>query len=101
MRRMIRPTVKTPHAIASPIIKGVHVQVIGHLEISKPVGNSLNPQPAGLWTGSLNREGGPNADIIDPLASVAERIVASPAGIKELRALGNRFMNTGANNLPL
>jgi hypothetical protein len=32
MRRMISPTVKTPHTIASPIIKGVHVQFIAHLD---------------------------------------------------------------------
>src|SRR5271154_5688239 len=29
---MIRPTVKTPHTLASPTIKGVHVQVIRHLD---------------------------------------------------------------------
>src|SRR5208337_2765 len=28
MSRMIRPTVKTPHTVASPSSKGVHVQVI-------------------------------------------------------------------------
>jgi hypothetical protein len=43
MRRMIKPTVKTPHTIASPSINGVHVHVIGHLA-RIVLGNSLEFQ---------------------------------------------------------
>ena len=54
--------------------------------VCNPIGNSPKSHDARLEPVGLNPEGGPNATIIDPLASVAEGIVASLAGIEVLGA---------------
>src|SRR5271165_6984717 len=100
MRRMIRPMVKTPHAIASPIIKGVHVQVIGHLDSFQACWHLLRNLRMQAEPTILKRGGGPNANIIDPLASPARRILGPPPGITILRKLVARCRKSAANGMP-
>src|ERR1700733_6703604 len=69
MRRRISPTVKTPHTIASPTIKGVHVQFIGHLDSLQARWATPPRRGCGSEPTILDLEERPNASIIDPLAS--------------------------------
>jgi len=50
--------------------------------------------------GSLNFEEGPNADIIDPLASAAGRNLPPPPGIQMIRATVARCSIPRAAGLP-